>query len=93
MEILNVGILVFDGVEVLDFCGPFEVFSRTRLTPGPASRQSEDSAPFRVFLVARDTEAPVCATGGLRVLADYMFSDAPTVDVLVVPGGMARALF
>jgi hypothetical protein len=32
MEKLNVGILLFDGVEVLDFAGPFEVFSRTRLT-------------------------------------------------------------
>ena len=30
----NVGIFVFDGVEVLDFAGPFEVFSRTRLSPG-----------------------------------------------------------
>jgi hypothetical protein len=31
---IQVGILVFDDVEVLDFAGPFEVFSRTRLTPG-----------------------------------------------------------
>jgi transcriptional regulator GlxA family with amidase domain len=34
MEKLNVGILLFDDVELLDFAGPFEVFSRTRLTPG-----------------------------------------------------------
>jgi hypothetical protein len=41
----NVGILIFDNVEVLDFAGPFEVFSRTRTVPGPESRRSEDSAP------------------------------------------------
>ncbi|HSF40652.1 MAG TPA: DJ-1/PfpI family protein, partial [Thermoanaerobaculia bacterium] len=34
MERWSVGILIFDNVEVLDFAGPFEVFSRTRLTPG-----------------------------------------------------------
>ena len=57
MDKLNVGILIFDDVEVLDFAGPFEVFSRTRLTPGTDSRRSEASAPFDVFTVAR-TAAP-----------------------------------
>ncbi len=78
MEKWNVGILIFDGVEVLDFAGPFEVFSRTRLVPGVDSRRSNDSAPFHVFTVA---------TGGLRVLPDYAFADTPKIDLLVVPGG------
>jgi transcriptional regulator GlxA family with amidase domain len=86
MEKRAVGILIFDDVEVLDFAGPFEVFSRTRLAPGPEARRSEESAPFRVFTVARTREM-VSATGGLRVLPDYSFEDAPTIDVLVVPGG------
>lgn len=86
MERRTVGILIFDNVEVLDFAGPFEVFSRTRLTPGPEARRSEESAPFRVFTVAR-TKEMVSATGGLRVLPDYSFEDAPPIDVLVVPGG------
>ena len=60
MDRWNVGILIFDGVEVLDFAGPFEVFSRTRLVPGPESRRSEDSAPFHVFTVAR-TRDPVAS--------------------------------
>jgi hypothetical protein len=42
MEKLNVGILLYDDVEVLAFAGPFEVFSRTRLTLGAESRRSED---------------------------------------------------
>jgi hypothetical protein len=56
-----VGILPFDGVEVLDFAGPYEVFSRTRLTPGIESRRSEGSPPFHVFTVAADG-GPVTAT-------------------------------
>src|SRR5438876_205000 len=86
MAKLAVGILLFDGVEVLDFAGPFEVFSRTRLAPGVESRRSEESAPFQVFTVAASPE-PVRATGGLRVIPHFDFAGAPRADVLVVPGG------
>jgi transcriptional regulator GlxA family with amidase domain len=86
MEKRSVGILIFDGVEVLDFAGPYEVLSRTRTVPGALSRRSDESAPFRVFTVAR-TRAAVKATGGLAVLPDHDFAGAPAIDVLVVPGG------
>jgi transcriptional regulator GlxA family with amidase domain len=86
METLNVGILLFDNVEVLDFAGPFEVFSRTRLQPGIDARRSEEGAPFRVFTVAR-TRDPITATGGLTVVPRHDFADAPRIDLLVVPGG------
>jgi transcriptional regulator GlxA family with amidase domain len=86
MDKRTIGILIFDGVEVLDFAGPYEVFSRTRLVPGPDSRRSYDSAPFRVLTVARAAET-VRATGGLGVQPDHGFADAPAIDVLVVPGG------
>jgi transcriptional regulator GlxA family with amidase domain len=92
MDQLNVGILLFDGVEVLDFAGPYEVFSRTRLESGVASRHSDASAPFNVFTVAQHSE-PVTATGGLRVLPDYEFASAPRIDLIVIPGGFGtRAL-
>ena len=83
---LEIGILVFEDVEVLDFAGPFEVFSRTRTTPGLESRRSEDSAPFRVFTVA-PRPGPIVATGGLRIVPHHDFANAPSIDVLVVPGG------
>ena len=86
MTKLNVGILLFADVEVLDFAGPFEVFSRTRLMPGVESRRSVDSAPFRVFTVAKSKDR-ILATGGLAVLPDHSFSDHPKVDLLIVPGG------
>ena len=83
MDRQRVGILVFPDVEVLDFCGPFEVFSVTRLDE---TRRREDPSPFEVKLVAASRE-PVVATGGLRVLADYTLDECPPLDVLVVPGG------
>jgi transcriptional regulator GlxA family with amidase domain len=86
VEKINTGIFIFEGVEVLDFAGPFEVFSRTRLLPGTESRRSEDTAPFEVFTIAA-TREPVRATGGLCVLPHHDFASAPRVDLLVIPGG------
>ena len=78
-------ILIFEEVEVLDFAGPFEVFSvasRVALRDGDSS-----IAPFSVHLCA-SSELPVRARGGLTVLPDYALSDAPQPDVLIVPGGV-----
>lgn len=87
-EKVSVGILIFENVEVLDFTGPFEVFSRTRREAGSASRRTEESAPFRTFTVAKEgSTKPISATGNLRVMADHGFSDCPKVDILVIPGG------
>ena len=83
---INVGIFIFPDVEVLDFAGPFEVFSRTRTIPGADSRRSDDSAPFKVFTVARSHDV-VTAIGGLRVIPDFSWDDVPSIDLLVVPGG------
>jgi transcriptional regulator GlxA family with amidase domain len=88
----TVGIFIFDDVEVLDFAGPFEVFSRTRTVAGAESRRSDDSAPFNTFTVAR-TREQVTAIGGLKVVPHYSWADAPAIDILVVPGGFGtRAL-
>jgi transcriptional regulator GlxA family with amidase domain len=88
----NVAILLFDAVEVLDFAGPFEVFSRARLSPGVKSRRSDDTAPFRVFTVAKK-DGLVTTTGKLKVIPRYSFRTAPAIDLLVVPGGYGtRAL-
>jgi transcriptional regulator GlxA family with amidase domain len=85
---LDVGIFVFDEVEVLDFAGPFEVFSTaTRI----ALRAGPDSAPpFRTSVIAADA-GHVRARGGLRVVPDAEFSNHPALDVIVVPGGVVTA--
>lgn len=79
----RVGILVFPDVEVLDFCGPFEVFSVTRLDE---ALRREETSPFEVLLVA-EHEGIVKTTGGLRVVPDHTIATCPPLDVLVVPGG------
>ncbi len=79
----RVGILVFDEVEVLDFCGPFEVFAATRLDE---SRRREEPSPYEVVLIA-EAGGGVTASGGLKVVPDHAMEDCPPLDVLVVPGG------
>jgi len=83
MKRRRVGILVFNDVEVLDFTGPFEVFSVTRVNE---ERRREEPSPFEVSLIAEKLE-PIVASGGLRVLPDYELDDCPPLDILVVPGG------
>lgn len=85
---LRVAIYVFPNVEVLDFAGPFEVFttaSRVHLRRCP-----DQPAPFQVYTVAR-SDQPVQARAGLRVLPDYAVSGCPPPDILIVPGGVVDA--
>lgn len=84
----TVGIYLFDEVEVLDFAGPFEVFSTAtrvgaRLDPGAP-------AAFEVLTVA-DAARTVRARGGLSVQSDFDLATSPRIDVLVVPGGVVTA--
>lgn len=74
----KVGILLFNEVEVLDFAGPFEVFSLATLPDG--------KKPFAVSTVSQTGET-VSARNGLKVIPDYSFTSAPAFDILIVPGG------
>ena len=73
----SIGILIFDGAEILDFCGPYEVFSTAGRVGGDA---------YHVFTVAEKTQ--IRSNNGLVVVADYDLENAPRIDVLLVPGGM-----
>ena len=80
----TVGILIYPDIEVLDFSGPFEVFStasRVFLCEEP-----EGSAPFRLEILAEALE-PVLARGGLKILPDASMAQTAQLDVLIVPGG------
>ena len=74
----SIGIALFDGVEELDWVGPWEVLSAW------AHFFPEDGA--EVFTMAQ-VDGPVRCAKGARVLADYTWDDHPPVDVLVFPGG------
>lgn len=69
--VVEVGIMLFDGVQIIDFAGPYEVFG---------------TAGFGVTTVSHDGK-PVTTAMGLRVTPDVAFDDAPEFDVLLVPGG------
>jgi transcriptional regulator GlxA family with amidase domain len=84
MERRRAGILIFNDVEVLDFCGPFEVLSVARLDE---ERRRQDPSPFEVLLVA-ETLSPVTTAGGMQVLPMADFAHCPALDLLLVPGGM-----
>jgi transcriptional regulator GlxA family with amidase domain len=73
---VSVGIVIFDGVEELDFVGPWEVFAMAK----------QIGAPLDVFTVGWPEPAIRCAKG-LYVVADHPFASAPHADVVLVPGG------
>ncbi|MBL0175169.1 MAG: DJ-1/PfpI family protein [Ignavibacteria bacterium] len=74
----NVAILIYDGVYLLDFTGPMEIFSDV---------QTGDTARvFNVYTVGPTANAIRCHTG-LRCTPAYSIADSPQPDILVVPGG------
>ena len=84
----TVGIYLFDGVEVLDFAGPFEVFSTAARVHG---RREPPSPPIFVVATVGRGFAPVVARGGLRVQPAFNLEDHPPLDVLIIPGGVVDA--
>ncbi|MAD04015.1 MAG: glutamine amidotransferase [Pseudoalteromonas sp.] len=74
---MNIGIYIYDDAEVLDFSGPFEVFST-------AKRLADND--WQVSLIA-ETTGPVLARGGYSVNPHYSFADCPSLDLLIVVGG------
>ena len=74
----NVGIYLFNKVELLDFAGPYEVFS--------ATAQLNGSELFKVFTISEDGGA-IKSINGLIVIPDYSFDNHPKVDILIIPGG------
>ena len=78
MAVRNVGILIFDDVEVLDFAGPYEVFQVTSELIEPT--------PFNTYTIAMNDQ-PVLARGGLSINPDYTLNTCPSPDILIVPGG------
>lgn len=67
----KVAVLIFDGVQIIDHTGPYEMFG---------------AAGCEVFTVAA-TKEPIRTAMGMIEVPKYSFADAPKADVLVIPGG------
>jgi transcriptional regulator GlxA family with amidase domain len=71
----TVAVLVFEGVELLDFAGPAEVFI-----------VAAEGRAFKVMTVAGSTR-PLKTMGGVTITPDYAYDKAPKAEIVVVPGG------
>lgn len=74
---LKVGIFIFNEVEVLDFAGPFEVFSLA----------SKDNKKLFQVTTLGETGEIISARNGLKVLPNVRFGDEVRYDILIIPGG------
>ena len=73
----NLAILIFDGVQIIDYTGPFETFGHVYSESGP---------PFNIYTVS-EKGTTITTSMGMSVNPKYSFENAPEPDVLVVPGG------
>lgn len=76
---LNVGIFIFNDVELLDFAGPYEVFS--------VASEMHDYKYFSVFTISENGDM-IKTVNGLKVQPDYSFDTHPNMDILLIPGGV-----
>lgn len=74
----NLGIFAFDDMEVLDFTGPFEVFS--------VANQLSGYKLLKIRVASADKKT-IIAKNGLIIKTDFRLSDLENLDFLVIPGG------
>lgn len=79
---IQVAVALSDGAVMIDFAGPWEVFSDVMLhTKGMSHQQLH---PFHLYTVA-ETAKPIRTSGGMQVTPDYTFENAPKPNIVVVP--------
>jgi transcriptional regulator GlxA family with amidase domain len=81
---IPVAFAISEGVQVIDFAGPWEVFQDVMLKGGHPDEGMDHRMPFELFTVSESMET-VTATGGLKVVPDYMFANVPAPKIVVVP--------
>lgn len=78
LKLRNVAILIYEGVELLDFAGPGEVFA--------AAQTIEGQRAFNVYTVAASADA-IVSQGFVKVTPQYTIANCPPPDIIVLPGG------
>ena len=79
---IPVAFAISEGVTVIDFAGPWEVFQDVHVPE--RGKDMEDQMPFELFTVSDKTE-PITGSGGLKLVPDYTFETAPSAKIVVVP--------
>ena len=85
---IPVAFVMSEGAVMIDFAGPWEVFQDTHV-PGRGMNM-DDAMPFRLFTVA-DSRKPIHISGGMTVVPQYTFDDAPAPRVIIVPAQRGRS--
>ena len=83
----QIGLVLFDDAEELDFVGPFEVFTMATEVFGHLG----DEARHEVLLISENGKPVRCAKG-MEIAATHSFADAPQLDILLIPGGNGTML-
>src|ERR1700751_3122529 len=78
---IPVALVISDGAVIIDFCGPWEVFRDVNIL-------GRQEAPFRLYTVS-DSTSPIRAGGGMKIIPDYTFANAPAPKVIVIPAQSA----
>ncbi|WP_240666614.1 DJ-1/PfpI family protein [Longirhabdus pacifica] len=87
----RVGIFIYEGVEELDFAGPFEVFSVASYQTTMFDAPQEDK-PFEVVTISKDGNG-ITTHNGLAITPNYSMENTPDLDILIVPGGVIEPIF
>jgi putative intracellular protease/amidase/YHS domain-containing protein len=74
---IPVAFLISEGAVIIDFTGPWEVFQDVMVP-------ERSDHPFRLYTVSEST-SPVRASGGMKIVPDYTFENAPVPKVIVIP--------
>ncbi|WP_353779664.1 DJ-1/PfpI family protein [Winogradskyella sp. 3972H.M.0a.05] len=83
---MNVAVFIYDGVEILDFAGPAEVFSAS----AKRNKNGQWEQKFNVYTVAF-SDQQITSQGFISISPNYSIANAPKPDIIVIPGGSSRA--
>src|SRR5262245_44356757 len=73
-KVITVAVLLDEGATIIDFAGPWDAFKAA----------TDENVEFRIFAVA-PTRQPIRMMGGMILLPDFTFADAPSPNVIVIP--------
>jgi transcriptional regulator GlxA family with amidase domain len=79
---IRVAFPISAGATMADFAGPWEVFQDVHVEARGASM--DDMMPFQLYTVGESRE-PIAVSGGMKIVPDYTFDDAPVPHVIVIP--------
>src|SRR6478672_7484674 len=79
---IHVAFLISEGAVMIDFAGPWEVFQDVHV-PSRGTTM-DDQMPFQLYTVS-DSRDPIRVSGGMHIVPDYTFEDAPAPKIIVIP--------